>query len=69
MRKAEEFAALIMQELRETEIRDPDSMEEVIEKHVKEAMEHALWCYAWMKDGVSYVGSGITTLNAAKEEL
>ena len=29
----------------------------------------ALYTYAWMKDGTSYVGSGMTTLKHAQENI
>lgn len=44
-----------------------------INKRIKEAYlrgaEDALYTFAWMKDGVFYVGTTGTTLKSAKREL
>lgn len=32
-------------------------------------VRQGIWTFSWMKDGVSYVGSGIKTMKQAYEEL
>lgn len=38
---------------------DKDQIEQLVKDAYYAGYRHGLWQFAWMKDGVSYVGSGI----------
>ena len=69
MNKPNYYATKVLDEFTEREVRDPDVMKEIIEKHVREAMKDAMNWYAWWKDGVLYVGTTGKTLKKALEGL
>jgi len=69
MIKAEEFAERIVGDLHDANVAPTTEIENIIEKHVRDAMEEVLYNYAWMKDGVTYVGTTGRLYKDAKEEL
>ncbi len=69
MLNAKSHTELIMAHLRSAGIPVGEESQEIIEKHVRDAMEDVLYNYAWHKDGVMYVGCGIKTYNEAREKL
>lgn len=69
MLKADEFAERIMGDLHDANVAPSDEIEEIIQKHVRDAMREVLYNYAWHKDGTMYVGCGIKTYKDAEEQL
>ena len=69
MHTAKEYAERTMGDLHDVNVAPSDEIEAVIAKHIKAAMYDALYDYAWMKDGVTYVGSGIRTFKEAVAKL
>jgi hypothetical protein len=48
---------------------EPDDLNDALVQAYKKGYGDGLWAYAWMKDGESYVGSGILTYNEAVKKF